>query len=186
MKWYRMRNDVEYLGRWFINGIRAGHDYYDWPFLSGHLLPAPKRLTTSVSERGVVLDITFAVFDIPVVTSRANTLFLDLFSDWLRSFPIEIQGYCEPFFVLNVTHAIACLDEERSTFTKWTEADDRPDKLGQYRAIYSMVLKASTLTDAQVFRVAGDHTAIIVSENVRVAVMQNQLTGVRFDSVSVA
>src|SRR5262245_43957867 len=98
-----MDNDVVYPTRWFLNGIRSEvtKDYWDWPLLEGRVLSNPGSLYTDISENGVSLDLTYAVFDIPVVNRKTNALILEHYSDYVQSFPIAIRGRSEEFFVIN-------------------------------------------------------------------------------------
>jgi hypothetical protein len=91
----------------------------------------------------------------------------------------------EPYFLVNVARLVKCIDDETSEeVLYWTPEDDRPDKLGQYRAVYGMRIDPSKVGDARVFRTWGYPRALLVSEDVKEALKRTGATGLLFTEVT--
>jgi hypothetical protein len=65
----------------------------------------------------------------------------------------------------------------------WRHEDNRPDKLGEYRAVYGMRIDPSKVGDARIFRPWGWRVALIISEDIKQAIESAGLTGTRFVEV---
>ncbi|ATB40427.1 hypothetical protein CYFUS_005876 [Cystobacter fuscus] len=78
------------------------------------------------------------------------------------------------------------LDEDMSSeeVLYWTPEDDRPDKLGQYRAVYGMRIDTSKVGDARIFRTKGYPRALLVAEEVKEALERTGATGLKFTEVT--
>jgi Immunity protein family (Imm11) len=82
-----------------------------------------------------------------------------------------------------VTTTIKCVDENESDITWWTEADERPDKIGQYRMITKLKIVPDLVQESQMFRVEGWEIALVISETVKVALEKRGVAGIRFEEV---
>ncbi len=79
---------------------------------------------------------------------------------------------------------IRCIDDEASEeVIRWTPEDGRPDRVGQYRDVDGMRIDPPQVGDAQVFRTWGWSIALIVSEDIKLALERIRATGVRFTPV---
>lgn len=68
---------------------------------------------------------------------------------------------------------------------KWTEEDDRPDKLGDYRQVINLTLSPELIPPGiDIFRVAGWTVALIVSETVKLAMEATGCAGAVFEPVT--
>jgi hypothetical protein len=102
----------------------------------------------------------------------------------LQLLPVDIPGQPEQFCILNVTRVVKCIDDAASEEVEyWTPADGRPDKVGQYQGVHGMRIAPSQVGDAKVFRPWGWTIALIVSEDIKVALERVGATGVAFTSV---
>ncbi|MGT2512646.1 imm11 family protein [Cupriavidus basilensis] len=89
----------------------------------------------------------------------------------------------EPFEILNVLDIVDCVDEEKSDFSRWTEEDGRPDKVGDYR-MNVLRVNADKVAGHGLFRVKGWQIALVCSQRIRDLLIEHGVTGVRFTSVS--
>lgn len=186
-KYYRVLDDLKFPARWHLEAPvdGAGREVDPWQFTDGKLLEVRSDLSVPVRHAGVTLDFTFAAFDVPVVTPRAQSAIMSAAASDIQLLPVAVDQADTaggPFAILNATRLIPCLDESRSEFMKWTKADRRPDRVGKYRMVTRLRIESEKVT-ADVFRIAGWEVALIVSDNVREAMRAASITGVRFEAV---
>jgi hypothetical protein len=65
----------------------------------------------------------------------------------------------------------------------YTEADDRPDKLGQFRMITKLRIDPDKVDRENAFRVNGWKVALVVSDQLRRELLANETTGILFEEV---
>lgn len=185
MKYFRLTDDMTFPGRWFLNGIHAatGQSVDPRVFTSAAPVSDHKPVRVSVRVPGTPLDFTLGDFDVPVITAAVARILEPLASADLQLMPARIEGVAGDHEILNVVHAIACLDERRSEFIRWTEADGRPDKIGQYRMVTKLHVDPVRVGPAQVFRIDGWKVALVVSEAIRAALVSSGLSGMVFTEV---
>ena len=71
----------------------------------------------------------------------------------VQLFPAEVDTRPEPYFLVNVARLVKCIDDESLRGgAYWKPEDNRPDMLGQYRAVMGMRIDPSKVGDAKVFR----------------------------------
>ena len=66
----------------------------------------------------------------------------------------------------------------------WKPEDNRPDKLGEYCAVHRMRIDPAKAGDARVFRPWGWRVALVISEELKLAIENAGLTGTRFVEVT--
>jgi len=82
--------------------------------------------------------------------------------------------------ILTALRVIDAVDETRSGFKKWTAADGRPDKLGQYRWVLPLHVDPHRLpADAHFFRLQG-WLVLVVSHTVKDAMEEVGCVGAQF------
>jgi hypothetical protein len=98
--------------------------------------------------------------------------------------PVTIGEHGD-FVALNAARKVACVDETRSVFSKWTKDDHRPDLAGHYRSIGELHLSGNMVPgDAHFFRVEGWPVGLIVSATVKDAMEQARCVGAKFIDVT--
>jgi hypothetical protein len=186
-EFYRVMDDVHHPDRWHL-GVplnASGREADPWQFMDGKSLRAEPGLRVPVRYVGEPLDLTFAAFDVPVVSRRAQTVLMSVAADDIQLIPVIVDDVDESgrdYAVLNAVRSIQCLDESSSEFLKWTTADRRPDRLGSYRMVTKLRIESREIS-ANVFRVAGWEVALIASSAVRDAILTASLTGIKFEPV---
>ena len=83
-----------------------------------------------------------------------------------------------------VPKELECINEEASEFQKFEVSDPvRPDKAGEYRGFFKMVVNPEKCADFNIFRVKGFSIAIVVSEQVKQSLETAGVPGVKFKCV---
>jgi hypothetical protein len=184
-KYFQMADDVESPGRWFLGSPVDRHRNEVDPELLRVARPVKVAtpLTISVRRRGYPLDWTFADFDMPVVKGPVEEVLREIVANEVEMHRALVEGYEGEFVVANVLTKRRCVDEANSEYLKWTPADDRPDKLGQYRQFTRLRIDPTAAGDADIFRVDGWLIAIIVSEKIKNRLEEEGVTGVVFTPV---
>ena len=101
--------------------------------------------------------------------------------------PVNIAGkeVTQDYFVMIVEAQIDCVDEERSEFRKYEDNDPvRPDRAGDYRTFFSLVVDPLMINGEHIFRLKKRVGALIVSEEVKRRVEAAGVTGASFESVN--
>lgn len=110
-------------------------------------------------------DFNMAAFEVPIISPRLADVLKTEFVPDRQFIPVEIGG--EPYYILNALHTIRCLDESNSTFTKWTQADERPELVGEYRMVTSLRIDSELAEGADFLRIDGWNVPLIVSDSVK-------------------
>ena len=200
-KYFEMVDDVELPGRWFLNGlydaskreldsrdVTYGRPLTVQPQLRWSLwndeevVNVISPLYVAMYREGKPLSFTYTNADMPVVTEDiANVLFQIAAKDFQR-FPVQIEGSCERFEIINVTSLVPCLDATRTEVEWWTVEDCRPDKLGKARMVTRLSIDPDRVGDHHIFRPL-EWSVVIVSDVLKTALESQNVSGVRFREV---
>ncbi|QRN97350.1 hypothetical protein JRI60_51865 [Archangium violaceum] len=186
MRYFRLSDDVYLPGRWELGRLSDQRGEEVWPALLMRGEPAhiEGRIKAPVKIAGKPLDFSHAAMGIPVVHVRAASVFKELAAEDVQFFPVDIEGHPEQYLILNVTRVVKCIDDQASEEVRyWKPEDGRPEKTGQYRAVYGMRMDPSKMGDAKVFRPWGWTVALIVSEEIKEALERIGATGTKFKEV---
>ncbi|RKG70118.1 hypothetical protein D7V80_06375 [Corallococcus sp. CA054B] len=186
-RYFRLLDDITLPGRWEL-GIpldASGNEVEDpWMFREGRPVPPQQALLVPVEHPGMSLDFSLAGFSTPVLSARVAAVFSELAAQDIQLVPVAVQGHAEPYFILVATRLIRCIDDEASEeVTRWMPEDGRPERVGEYRDVDGMRIDPSQVGDARVFRTWGWSIALIVSEDIKVALERIRATGIRFTEV---
>lgn len=186
-RYFRLFDDITVPGRWEL-GIpqdASGSEVDDpWIFREGLPVPPQPWLCIPVEHPGTPLDFSLAGFSTPVVSARVASALLAQAAPDIQLVPVEVQGHAEPCAILVATRLVRCIDDEASEeVIRWTPEDGRPDRVGQYRDVDGMRIDPTQVGDARVFRTWGWSIALIVSEDIKLALERIRATGIRFTEV---
>ena len=186
-RYFRLLDDITLPGRWEL-GIplnALGSEVDDpWAFREGQPVPLQHSLSIPVEHSGMPLDFSLAGFSTPVVSARVAAVFSELAAQDIQLVPVAVQGHEEPYAILVATRLIRCIDDEASEeVIRWKPQDGRPDRVGRYRDVDGMRIDPAQVGDAQVFRTWGWSIALIVSEDIKLALERIRATGIRFTEV---
>jgi hypothetical protein len=185
-KYYRMIDDVEIPNRWFLKSpVDAdGNDVNPELFEITEEIHVATPLKIMVRRTGKPLDFTFADFDMPVASKHVAEKIRRIAGSSVQILPAIVENYQGQFMIMNVLERVNCLDESKSEFLKWTENDNRPDKVGQYRQVTRLLINSKKVPNLHIFRIDGWEIALIVSEKLKNAFLEVGVTGVRFLDVT--
>ncbi|MBN8465385.1 hypothetical protein JYJ95_02605 [Corallococcus exiguus] len=181
--------EMDDVPQWLIDTPTkdAGEAFEEpWMFADGRLLSDPGPLKTQISHPGIRRTFVFSVIEkAPIVSEAVATVFRTLAPGDVQLFPVSIEGEADPFFVVNATKVIDCIDEARCREVHHYDADDpSPDYPGEYNWIYGLRIDPSKTEGAHVFRLKKFKTAFIVSEDVKNALEAVGNLGVSFERVT--
>jgi hypothetical protein len=179
MRYYLLRNDLNYPNRWFLGPIRLPASLDVWTLTGlGPILP-PGPIHVDVSA-GRVLDFTFADFSIPILNSKAASF---LPASEVQLLGVDVGGLAN-FFLLLVVNEVDCVDESASDFLKFDEQHPiRPDLAGKYELFYKLVVNKTQCAAHSIFKIKGCHHYIIVNEAIRDSMHDANIKGVYFEEV---
>jgi hypothetical protein len=187
-KYFELTEDMSSPDRWLLRDPidEHGKEVRTRQFMSGEPTRFDGRLRVPVYHPGTSLDFTRVdTGAIPVVTEKVARVLTELVPGDVQLFPVEVDSRPEPYFLVNVTHLVKCIDDEASEEVRyWRPEDGRPEKVGQYRAVHGMRIDASKVVGAKVFRPWGWRVALIVSEDVKEALERTGATGLYFREVT--
>jgi hypothetical protein len=144
--------------------------------------PVPAQVP--VGEAGQPVQFNLGAFDMPVVSESVASVFAKWARDTIELFPVTVDEQADRYQIMNVTCAAPCVDDQRSDILRWKPDDERPDKIGSYRAIYRLIIDPSRARGKHVFRIQGWEIALIVSEQIREKLARLDDLGVVFRSVT--
>ena len=183
---FDLLDDTRFPGRWQLASPFDGqqNEIDPWQFKQGQLLELGCVPRFPLDISGNPLDFSLAAFSIPVVHSRVVELFERMRVDGVQFIPAQVEGHSEPWYILNALQVIRCIDDARSEEVQyWKPEDNRPDKVGQYRAVYGLRIDPAKVGNARIFRTWGWRVALILSEDLKVAMEAAGLSGTRFIEV---
>ena len=184
-RYFIMYDDVSLPGRWELGNPmdRLGRRVDPWQFDTGQSLPNREELIFPLRRPGHGLDFCEAGFAIPLASQRLMNLIQRLGVADVQFLPARVEKRKEPYFVLNATRLVDCIDEGRSLRAeRWKPEDGHPERTGEYRVIEGMRIDSTKVGGAHFFRTWG-WPVLVVSEDIRQAMEQEALTGPRFVEV---
>src|SRR5262249_18421062 len=186
MQYFRILTDDSMFGdRWFLNDPRTEHgDEIDArEFAKGKAYHGARPTTVPIYQEGRRVEFSLGSFDMPVVSERIARLIETNAASEVECFPIMVASSIPGYEILNAVCREACVDEQRSLVTRWQPGDFRPDRIGKYRMVSNVTSDPSRTHDRHIFRVEDFEIALIVSEEIRVALEKIGSLGVVFRAV---
>jgi hypothetical protein len=183
---YRVYADHEqYPDQWFLDDPRTadGHEIDARDFRVGRSYTGPLPVIVPVGNKGRELAFNLGAFDMPVVSQAVAKVIRRIAARDVQLFPVTIPGAKDRYEILNVISRAECLDELRSEFTMWSEADKDPERLGKYSMISTIRIDPARVDGHHLFRIARWTLALLVSEPIKDALQEIPQLGVVFQSV---
>ncbi|MCK8501616.1 MULTISPECIES: imm11 family protein [Myxococcus] len=180
--------EMEDVPQWLIETpTRDSGESFDepWMFADGRVLPDLGALAARISHPGKKRAFVFSVIEkAPIVSEGVANVFRTLAPGDVQLFPVSIEGEVEPYFVVNAIKVVDCIDEARCEEVRHYPDGTFPEFKGEYRWVYGLRLDSSKTESAQVFRPKRFKTALIVSEDIKLALEAVGNLGVSFERVS--
>lgn len=184
-RFFELADDVCAPHRWDLDTPTDSHGEKvdDELFMRGAPVHVQERLRIPVEIPGKPLDFTEAGIGTPVVHVRVAALFAALAPGDVQLIPVDVEGQPDQYLILVATRLIRCIDEQASRIELWTHEDGVPHKVGQYASVRDMRIDKSKVGSAQMFRLDGWRTSLIVSGEIKDALERMGATGTRFEEV---
>ncbi|MFL5352776.1 imm11 family protein [Archangium sp.] len=183
-RYFELRDNLYIPGRWHLSTPDVdenGQQINPWQFKYGEVVELEAAPLLHMDPPGHPLEFTLTGLTVPLVNGRVVSLFERLgLEREVQFIPTRVQGFTEPYFLLNALRVIRCIDDARCEEVQyWLPEDNRPDKEGQYRVVAGLKVDPEKI-DADVFRPWGWTVILIVSERVKQALESEGITGTRF------
>jgi hypothetical protein len=171
--------------RWFLKSPvdSSGREVDPRLFTQGVRVASPAPLRLPLRRNGEEVSFNFCDFDMVVTPSALNAELQTLVGSAIQRIPVTIETKAGKYEILNVCELVDCVDESRSTFTKWTDAAGRPEKVGQFRMFSNFKIKPLIAHGHHIFRIAGWPIALIASEQVKSLFETKSTSGVAYEPV---
>jgi hypothetical protein len=187
-RYFRLCQNMRVPGRWVLRETdldERGQKLEPWLFDRGELVTVEAAPMLVTSLPGNPLDYSETGLNTPVVSSRVVSLLERLsVQDEVQIIQARVEGYSEPYFILNTLKTIRCIDDTRcEEVVYWSPEDNRPDKLGQYQNVVGMKIDPARVEGANIFRPWGWTVTLIVSERLKDAMDAEGITGTKFTEV---
>jgi hypothetical protein len=183
-QYFDLFDDLYIPGRWHLERPmdERGQEIQTWLFDRGEPVHVEGRIRIPINIPGKALDFTLLTSGpVPVVHARAAAVFGEMAPGDVQLIPVEVEGQREPYFLLNITRIVKCIDDETSSEVRyWMPEDGRPEKIGHYSSVMGMRIDPAKAGDAQVFRPWGWRVVMIVSEDIKLALERIGVTGTKF------
>jgi hypothetical protein len=117
----------------------------------------------------------------PVANERVAAIIKRIAGPEVLLFPAQVDEQEKPYVILVAQLAVECVDKSASEeLTYFTEEDNRPNRLGEYKSIGRLRIDRRAAAGHHFFRVKGWEVALIVSEQVRIALEEAHVSGLCF------
>ncbi len=187
-QYFDLFDDLYIPGRWHLDRLmdERGQEIPTWLFDRGEPVHVEGRIHIPINIPGKALGFSHLTSGpVPVVHARAAAIFAELAPNDVQLIPVEVEGQDDPYFLLNITRVVKCIDDETSSeVLYWTPEDERPEKTGNYKSVIGMRIDPAKVGDAKVFRTWGWHVVSVVSEDIKAALERLGVTGTKFTPVT--
>lgn len=181
-RYFRIGLDFDDHGQWYLDQPtnENGTELVTGTFWRGERWTSSTALKTKVRQEGHPVSFSHSGASEYIVSKTLMDVLRDaLPENSLQGIPVVIEGYDDPYEILNVLDVVDCVDESRSDFSIWAPEDGRPEMVGEYR-MNVLKIDAIKTNNHELFRIAGWRIALICSERIRNLLVKNGVTGVRF------
>jgi hypothetical protein len=186
MKYYQLIDDINFPQRWYLGDIIGTED--NWQFTEGQEVNeslCKESLHILIYQDGQPMDYTIGSFSVPIVSERVKIQLGGIKN--LQFIPVIIKDrkLDSKYFIMVVTSSIGCVNEALSEFGKFVKDDPvRPDLAGQYSWFTKLIVDPSETNGEDIFRIDKTRSYLVVSERVKDALEDANITGVKFIEAS--
>ncbi len=181
--YFDLGDDLHVPGRWHLCEPWTDEGLDGSAFMRGRVIDVGSTPRIDIQIPGVPLNFTLTAFAAPVVSPRLAKALEAIGASDVQLIPVRLGGR-EGYRILNATRLVDCLDEERSTFTKWSEEDGREDLVGHYRMVLELRLDVARVPiGSHFFRINRWEVPLIVSGEILDVMRAIQATGIEAERV---
>lgn len=142
-----------------------------------------RPLSVEIKKSGVPATFSHSGHSVYIVKTEAMNLLRDIVDPHIfQGIPVSIVDYAGDYEVLNSLTRVDCVDEQHSEFRRWTAADGRPERIGDYKMSLFRI-DPERARGHDLFRVKGWEIVLVCSEKVRRHLESAGVTGIRFKSI---
>lgn len=187
-RYFQLDQNLYIAGRWYPDEPTdlQGQEIDDiWQFEEGRPLELKVPLRIPLYRPGRAVDFsTTGVGAAPILHPKVASVFAELAPDDVQLFPVEVESQPEPYFILNVTRLVKCIDDSACEYVDYFKPEDgQPDKTGTYHNVRDLRIDKSQVGNVKVFRTWGWPIALIVTEDIKEALERTGATGMKFTEV---
>ena len=184
-RYFELWDDLHVAGRWHLSAPdvdEQGREIDPWQFKDGEVVKLEAAPLLRMIRPGRALDFSLTGLTVPLVHGRVVSLFERLgFDQEVQFIPARVEGFTEPYFLLNALRVLRCIDDARCEHVLyWLPEDNRPDKSGQYQNVRGLKVDPAKVGDSNIFRPWGWTVTLLVSERIKLALERAGITGTRF------
>lgn len=184
MHYYRILDELgKPANRWFLGKVNFESEWDFWKYIGVGEVEVPnKELFIDVRKGGIPLDFTMADFELLIVNEKVKNI---LDEKEVQLIPVKVKGVLGNYYIVVTKYDCDCVDETNSSFDKWVENDPiRPDKAGEYKTIYKLIINPQLAHSMNIFRVKKYDSAVIVSDSLKKQLEKEGIEGVKFKKVT--
>ncbi|WP_164014838.1 imm11 family protein [Pyxidicoccus trucidator] len=186
-RYFDLSDDVYFPGRWEL-GVpldERGQKLWTWLFRSGERAALEGPIRIPVTIQGQALGFSVAGAAVPIIDEKAASVFAELAPEQVQLIPVAVESRSEKYFILNVLRVVKCIDDAACKEVQlWTQEDEEPELVGEYRSVVGLRIDPEKAGDARVFRPWGWPVALIVSEDIKDALERAGVTGLKLEDVT--
>jgi len=150
---------------------------HGWYFTHCEHWNCDEPLFSSLRQIGTATSILLGAFDIVYADPRLSEAIEEIVRDDIQRIPLSIINRIEDQEIINIVREVDCFSESETTaFSRWTAADGRPEKIGDYKRVGGLRIDPEKVGDADIFRISRYNMPVIVSGRIRQLIMEFQDT----------
>ncbi|NMG68096.1 hypothetical protein GPA19_24490 [Azoarcus indigens] len=183
-KFFRLLADPTATSRWYLKAPLDpfGNEIDPRLFTQGVPFDRQQLMSLPIRRAGNEVAFNLCDFDMVVTSAQVNAALESITGPAIQRIPVTVEGK-SGFEILNVCDLLQCIDETRSLVTRWTDADGRPEKIGQLRMVAKLRIDPKAADGHHLFRVAGWPVALIASKEVKSIFEERKVSGVKYERV---
>jgi hypothetical protein len=164
--YFRLMDDMTTDQRWYLEDpVGPGDEWLGTTLVRSQRYQGPVPLTSLVHHPGPPLELTVTLGTVPVINDRVAEIITKHARDEAQLLPIVVPGVDTKLWAVNTLVAMDCIDDARSgDIRRYTEADGRPDRIGEYKLIVEMRIDPARAGGHALFRPKGWWVTTIISQ----------------------
>ncbi len=180
LKYYELADDINFPNRWYLGDVAFADN---WEL--AHSLDPEREYEIEVCRDGSEMDYTCnEAYGVSVVSKKFKEALLGVDDIEFAKANIIGKKTDSEFYIMALPKELECINEKESEFQKFEVNDPvRPDKAGEYRGFFKMVVNPEKCAGFNIFRVKGFSIAIVVSAQVKQNLESAGVLGAQFKSV---
>ncbi|QSP94187.1 hypothetical protein LPB19_13455 [Marinobacter salinisoli] len=180
MSYYELTDDINFPNRWYLGDVAFTDNWA----LATQVDPE-RQYEIELYRDGSKMDYTHnEAYGVCVVSKRFKEALSGITGVEFAKANIIGKRSDSEFFIMAIPNEVACINEEASEFQKFEVNDPvRPDKAGEYRGFFKMVVDPDKCGGLNIFRVKGFSIALVVSALVKQRLESAGVLGAKFKRV---